>query len=247
MASSAWSQLFLSRSCAILGIPNAGDDAWCPQCNGILDRFSLHAGTCSAGGERTLWHHALRDTIYKWAERAGLQPEREKPGLLLPQRPEETGLGRRRPADVFVPSLAGIPTAFDIAVTAPQRSESLREASCKTGAAADSYAEVKAAHLRTAQLCESQGVRFQPLVVESTGAWSTSASHNLQLLARATAAREGEDATACQAQLLQELCITARCFRSRAVLRRRAELASSGDIDIARPAAALLLAAGPGR
>jgi hypothetical protein len=66
-----------------LGIPDAGDDAWCPQCNGILDRFSLHAGTCSAGGERTLRHHALRDTIYKWAERAGLQPEREKPGLLL--------------------------------------------------------------------------------------------------------------------------------------------------------------------
>ena len=65
MASSAWSQLFLSRRHR-LGIPDAGDDAWCPQCNGILDCFSLHAGTCSAGGERTLRHHALRDTIYKW-------------------------------------------------------------------------------------------------------------------------------------------------------------------------------------
>jgi len=132
-------------------------------------------------------------------------------------------------------------------VCVKDRSESLREASCKTGAAADSYAEVKAAHLRTAQLCENQGVRFQPLVVESTGAWSTSASHNLRLLARATAAREGEDATACQAQLLQELCITARRFRGRAVLRHRTELASSAGLDIARPAAALLLAADPGR
>ena len=46
---------------------------------------------------------------------------------------------------------------------------------------------------------------------------------------------------ACQAQLLQELCITARRLRG------RAELASSGDIGIARPAAAMLLDADPGR
>ena len=123
----------------------------------------------------------------------------EEPGLLLP--PEETGLGRRHPTDVSVPSLAAIPTAFDVAVTAPQRSESLREASCKTGAAADFYAEIKAAHDRTAQLCGNQGVRFQPLVFESAGAWSTSASHNLRPPGLATAAREGKNAAACQAQL----------------------------------------------
>eukprot|EP00435_Cladocopium_sp_Y103_P030454 s4292_g7.t1 len=226
-----------------LGIPEAAEDTWCPQCNGILDRLSLHAATCAAGGERTLRHHAIRDVIFKWADRAGLQPEREKPGLLLPQR----GIARRRPADVFVPSLASLPTALDIAVTAPQRSESLREASCKVGAAADSYSEVKANHLNTAQLCESQGVRFQPLVVESTGAWSRSASHTLQLFARATAAREGEDAAACFTQLMQELCVTVRRFRARAVLRRRAELASPTDADVVRPAAALLLAADPGQ
>jgi len=178
----------------------------------------------------------------RWAERAGLHPEREKPGLLLPQRPEDTGLGRRRPADVFVPSLGGIPTALDIAVTAPQRSESLREASGKAVAAADAYADVKADHLQTAQVCENQGVRFQPMVVESTGAWSTSASHTLRLLARATAAREGEDAASCYTHLLQELCVTARRFRGRAALRRRAELVSPTEADVTRRDAALLLA-----
>eukprot|EP00435_Cladocopium_sp_Y103_P009537 s556_g2.t1 len=221
------------------------EDTWCPQCNGILDRFSLHAATCAAGGERTLRHHAIRDTLHRWAERAGLQPEREKPGLLLPQRPEDTSFGRRRPADVFVPSLAGIPTAFDIAITAPQRSESLREASCKAGAAADSYSEVKANHLNTAQVCECQGVRFQPMVVESTGAWSSLASHTLQIVARAAAAREGEEPAAYFSNLLQELSVTVRRFRARAVLRRRAELTSSGGVDAVRPAAALLLALGP--
>ena len=187
-------------------------------------------------------NHAVRDVIYRWAERAGLHPEREKPGLLLPQRPEDTGLGRRRPADVFVPSLAGIPTALDIAVTAPQRSESLREASGKAVAAADAYADVKADHLQTAQVCENQGIRFQPMVVESTGAWSTSASHTLRLLARATAAREGEDAASCYTHLLQELCVTARRFRGRAALRRRAELGSPTEADVTRRDAALLLA-----
>ncbi|CAE7507236.1 unnamed protein product, partial [Symbiodinium pilosum] len=67
-----------------LGLPDAVLDAWCPRCDCVLDRFSYHAGLCSAGGERTLRHHALRDVLCSWAERAGLQPEREKPGLLLP-------------------------------------------------------------------------------------------------------------------------------------------------------------------
>ena len=35
----------------------------------------------------------LEEVVYKWAERAGLQLEREKPGLLFTQRPEETALG----------------------------------------------------------------------------------------------------------------------------------------------------------
>ena len=213
-----------------------------PNAMAFWTAFPYMLETCSAGGERTLRHHAVRDVIYRWAERAGSHPEREKPGLLLPQRPEDTGLGRRRPADVFVPSLAGIPTALDIAVTAPQRSESLREASGKAVAAADAYADVKADHLQTAQVCENQGVRFQPMVVESTGAWSTSASHTLRLLARATAAREGEDAASCYTHLLQELCVTARRFRGRAALRRRAELVSPTEADVTRRDAALLLA-----
>ena len=65
-----------------LGLPDAVLDASCPRCDCVLDRFSYHAGLCSAGGERTLRHHALRDVLCSWAERAGLQPEREKPGLL---------------------------------------------------------------------------------------------------------------------------------------------------------------------
>ena len=57
---------------------------------------------CLAGGERVLRHNALRDLVYSWAERACLRPEKERAGLLLPQRPDDVSSARRRPADVYL-------------------------------------------------------------------------------------------------------------------------------------------------
>ena len=207
-----------------LGLPDAVLDAWCPRCDCVLDRFSYHAGLCSAGGERTLRHHALRDVLCSWAERAGLQPEREKPGLLLP-------------------SYLGSPVAFDLAVTGPQRLGTLGEAARSSLAAAIAYAETKRAHLDTAAACQAQGVRFVPLVVETSGAWEPEAAKVLVQIARAVASREGEDPAALHAELLQELSVAVRSFRAKAALRRRAELAEASAPGIAQVAAAHLLAA----
>ena len=44
-----------------LGLADASADVFCPCCEGVLDRFSLHAGTCVAGGERNQRHNAVRD------------------------------------------------------------------------------------------------------------------------------------------------------------------------------------------
>lgn len=47
-----------------LGVADAAVEAWRPRCDSVLDKFSLHAATCSAGGERTTRttrHNALRD------------------------------------------------------------------------------------------------------------------------------------------------------------------------------------------
>ena len=225
-----------------LGLPDAALDAWCPRCDAVMDRFSHHAGLCSAGGERTLRHHALRDLLCSCAERAGLQPEREKPGLLLPQRPEDSGLARRRPADIYVPSYLGSPVAFDLAVTGPQRQETLGAAARKSLAAATAYADVKRAHQDTASVCQAQGVRFLPLVVETTGAWEPEAASVLQHISRAAAARESADPAALHGELLQELSITVRSFRARAVLRRRAEMSEAAALGPAQSAAAGLLA-----
>lgn len=155
-----------------LGVPDAAADGWCPRCDGVLDSLSLHAGVCIAGSERTQRHHALRDLVCAWADRAGLHPEKERPGLLLPQQPEDTGVGRRRPADIFVPTFSGKPTAFDLAVTGFQRQASLGEAGRQGGAAATAYSAVKMSHLDTASLCQQQGLSFIPLVAETTGTWA---------------------------------------------------------------------------
>ena len=184
-----------------LCMQEAVQDEWCPRCDCILDKFSYHAGLCSAGGERTLRHNARRDLLQcSWVDRAGLQPEREKPQVLLPQRPEDHGLDRRRPADIFVPSYLGAPLAFDLAVTGPQRLETLAEASRKS-LAAISYAAVKKAHLDTAATCQAQGVRFLPLVAETTGAWEADAAKVLTHISRAAAAREGADPAALHGEL----------------------------------------------
>ncbi|CAE7257961.1 unnamed protein product [Symbiodinium microadriaticum] len=221
--------LFVSELRQRLGVPDAAEDTWCPLCNAVLDRYSHHAALCCAGGERNQRHHALRDLVYHWATRAGMQPEREKAGLLLPQRPEDTALARRRPADVYLPCLRGSPTALDLAVTAPQRLESLAQASQEATSSAGAYAQTKADHLQTARVCAEQGVRFQPMVVECTGAWDKAAAKVLWEIARAVAAREGADGQALHGELLQELGVTARRFRARAILRRRAELGLCAD------------------
>ena len=208
-----------------LGVPDSATDAWCPKCDGVLDSHSYHAATCCAGGERTLRHHAVRDLLCTWTTRAGFQPEKEKPGLLLPQRPDEHHLSGRRPADLFVSSYLGSPTAFDLAFTAPQRQETLGTASRQALAAATAYAGTKMAHLQTAEVCRSQGIRFTPLVAETTGAWEPQSAAFLKRVARAVAAREGSDAAQLEGQLVQELSVTARACRARAVLHRRAEAA----------------------
>ena len=92
--------------------------------------------------------------------------------------------------------------------------------------------------LQTARACAEQGVRFQPMVVECTGAWDKAAAKVLWEIARAVAAREGADGQALHGELLQELGVTARRFRARAVLRRRAELGPC--IDAAAATAGLL-------
>ena len=156
-------------------------------------------------------------------------------GFLLPQRPEEVGAQNRRPADIFLPSLHGTPAALDLAITAPQRQDIVAQAAGAALAAASAYAATKASHLNTAPLCGQQGVRFVPIVAESTGAWDREAGQILLQIACSAAARTGDAASTLHSELLQELSVIIRSHRARAVLRRRAELAGWAYVEYPRP------------
>ena len=84
-------------------IDHFSEDAWCPACDAILDRRARHSQVCAACGDRVRKHNATRNRFCLFAGAARLSPELEKPGLLQPS-PEQPNAGRRRPADVFVPS-----------------------------------------------------------------------------------------------------------------------------------------------
>jgi hypothetical protein len=131
---------------------------------------------------------------------------------------------------VYLSAFAGFPIGFDFSITVPRRQETLAqasvltaEASVLTAAAAEAYARHKEHHLHTAQACEQQGVKFVPLIAESTGTWDPSTLKILKHVAHAAAAKTGEESAVCYNQLLQELGTTIRSFRVRAALRRRFE------------------------
>jgi hypothetical protein len=113
-----------------------------------------HAGICIAGGERV----SLRDLVYRWAERACLRPEREKSGLLLPQRPDDVSSSHRRPGAVFLPWFLGPPTALAFAITAPQRLDVLGARGSESAAVA--YSEHKRRHLGTSAACAASKSPF---------------------------------------------------------------------------------------
>ena len=77
--------VFIAELRVRLNVPEASADTWCPRYDTVLDTHGYHSGICSTGGERTLRHNALRDLVFQWCGRGCLLPERERPGLLLPQ------------------------------------------------------------------------------------------------------------------------------------------------------------------
>lgn len=66
----------------------------------------------------------------------------------------------------------------------------IQQAGGTAGAAAYAYAEVRSHHLNMAQGCEQHRVRFQFIVAEGIGTWSSTATHTLRFFARAAAAHK---------------------------------------------------------
>ena len=173
-----------------------------------------------------LRHNALRDVTYHLALAAGLQPQREKSGL-LPQRPGQDALREnvlsngRRPADVWVPRWEnGAPAAWDFAVTSGLRAGAVHDAAADPNQPVSAYEAHEGAHLDTAAQCHQQGLSFVPMVVEAHGRVGAGCQGVWRFPARAKAAQTGQDESAVAQELAQRINITLHRENARAILRR---------------------------
>ena len=138
-------------------------------CKVVLDKGGVHALTCNTGGERTGKHNTLRDEFCKILTESGISAQTEPKGILLGEE------GNQRPADVYAPLFEdGRAYAFDLGVTHPQGQQVLLSASTIPLHAADTYALKK--RTKYEEQCRDRGIIFEPLIVETFGAWTISAN-----------------------------------------------------------------------
>ena len=154
-----------------LGISLFDEGDVCPYCSHALDPYGHHILGCIRQGCKSGIHNSLRNTVFRYARLAGLNPVLEATGLL----PDDPNC---RPADVLIsapPTLrqnswSKYPrVALDVAVTSPFQSSAL--ATNATGAlrAASQYAQRKRAHAAIAARCAAVDLGFEPIVFESLG------------------------------------------------------------------------------
>ena len=125
-------------------------------------------------------------------------------------------MASRRPADVYLPAWDGSPTALDLAITGPTRSETFA-----TAARCHWRPRRPMLHSRPPTSTRHKRVPARGAVSSALWAWEPTAAKLLARIARAAALREGV-AAALQDQLLQELCVAIRSSRGRSVLSWRA-------------------------
>ena len=199
----------------------------CLACGANMDIWCDHALVCSCGGDRTIRHNAIRDATHQFARAAGLNPVKEKPGL-LGQRPgtenirEAISANGRRPADVWIPHLAeGGPAALDFAVTSGMRSDLLFQSALDTAGILPMYEEHKRTYLGTEAQCNAQGLQFFPMVIEAhSGSWGQTAKKVGKMLVEAASHCRGITKSAAAVELAQRISTTLHRENARAVLRK---------------------------
>ena len=160
------------------GLPLRENQCVCPNCGtAMADEYGDHVTTCMTSGLRSRAHYDLA------AELCALMSF----GLMLPQRevtPFPGHTGKR--LDIAARSgFQGKIGLIDVAVT-----HALREDVVRPGEAATEYERVKV--LEYGELVDPRSQVLVPCVVDSFGAWGTSARHFLRNAARHYATRHGE-------------------------------------------------------
>ena len=128
----------------------------------------------------------------------------------------------RRPADVWFSSWKGDgPAAIDFAVTSGLRNDLLNAAVTDTASICGAYENFKRGYLNTEAECQERGLVFLPFIMEAHGGgFGPTARKVLGQVARAGAAKEGEEVEEQAAGLMRRMSISLQRENARSVLRR---------------------------
>ena len=205
-----------------LGVDVFDDDSVCKFCGMVLDKRGYHAMSCTAGGDLVCRHNLIRDIVFRFCQRARLNPELEKAGLL---EDESIMVNLRRPADVLADMRPGtsdcVRTALDVKVINALRQGHLQDTSVGGLIAAENYREQQKLHLNTADLCAQRGICYEPLVFTTQGGMERHCEAILSKIAAGVAKNEDVSAAEVKAEITQEICLSLMRSVAKAILRRR--------------------------
>ena len=177
-----------------LGLPLYEDYSICSECLRPADPFGDHQMGCGGNGDRIHRHDSIRDVLFA----AALAPRKEVPALI-------SGSGCR-PADVYLPNwLGGRPAALDVSVISPLQQRTLFEAANTPGHAVQVGINRKMTSHSSA--CQSVGVNFIPLIVESLGGWSSEAISTVRAMGCLQGQRLGTPPSESTRHLFQRLAV----------------------------------------
>ena len=92
----------------------------CIDCGEIVDKYGVHCLHCGHYGGWSWRHNAIRDCLFRWAQKAQIGVIKEKDGLC-----KNSG---SRPGDIFVGAyMDGIDYAFDVTVTSPYKLDIIKD------------------------------------------------------------------------------------------------------------------------
>ena len=219
------------------------EECACPFCFGVMDRWGIHAESCTAGGDKTVGHHIVRNDLYAHAKKGNTIPVLEAAGILTTLGIDENRVGaggqraRReggrnleRPADVLlcrgqdirvgVAARGDGRVALDVGIVCPQAPSHLASAVVEALGAAEDYVRTKCGRQNTEERCRNAGVVFQPMIFESLGGVSKEAELVIKSINKAVAENTDTSETEVATHFWQRLSIDIQRSGHRAFSRR---------------------------
>ena len=139
---------------------------WCPVCQRSADVYGDHQVGCGRNSDRIYIHDTIRDALFSVAQTAAIAPRKVVPSL---------NLGTSSwPADVYLPVWKRLqPAALDISVISTMQQRTIVGASNSRGYVLRLGEEIRMkVH---AEPCQSKGLLFVHLILETIGGWNDQA------------------------------------------------------------------------